>query len=274
MSKSIIATVSYDRNDSSLRDRMIQSFQEWKALGMDVVTSDSGSSEEFVKKIKDMGIEVLRRPDGFVGTGIKQSIQKAVELGADKIVYTESDKSRKYGFTKEIKTCLSKLEEADIVIPSRTALAFATYPHVRQWTETNIINFFYGKLLYDLAGSEVKDYSYGPRVFRKEVAPFFVKSPYIDWAASFEPLINMAHDGAKKGKKRKITEVKVDAEYPVGTDALDAQATAYRVEQSHQIMQPIIAYYRTHKPDKFFDIFRQYSSILQRASNLMGPSNF
>ena len=84
----------------------------------------------------------------------------------------------------------------------------------------------------------------------------------------------MAHDGAKKGKKRKITEVKVDAEYPVGTDALDAQATAYRVEQSHQIMQPIIAYYRTHKPDKFFDIFRQYSSILQRASNLMGPSNF
>lgn len=269
MSKSIIATISYDRNDPSLRDRMIQSFQEWKELGIDVVTSDSGSSEEFIKKVKDMGVEVLKRPDSFVGTGIKQSIQRAVELGADEIVYTESDKSGKYGFTKEIKKCLLKLGEADIVIPSRTNSAFATYPHDRQWTETNIINFFYGKLLQDLADSTVKDYSYGPRVFRKEVAPFFVKSPYIDWAASFEPLINMTHNGAKK-----ITEVKVDAEYIVGTDTLDAQATAYRVEQSHQIMQPIIAYYRTHRPDQFFDMFRQYSSILQKASSLADLHQF
>lgn len=268
MSKSMIATVSYDRNDPSLRERVIQSFQEWKELGVEIIASDSGSSEEFVKKAKDIGVTVLKRPDSFVGTGIKQSIKEAVDLGAEQIVYIESDKSGKYGFTKEMKTCLSKLDEADIVIPSRTTSAFSTYPQFQQWTEMNIINSFYAKLLQDLADSNVEDYSYGPRIFRKEVAPFFVKSPYIDWAASFEPLISMAHDGAKKGKKRRITEVKIDMEFPAGKDSGDVQSAAYRVEQSHQIMQPIIAYYRTHMPDHFFDMLQQYSSKLQTASSL------
>lgn len=96
----------------------------------------------------------------------KKSMDEAYGAGAKTILYTEPDKQA--FFQQHLPTVLQKIqldEDAGVMLFSRSALAFASFPPFQQQTE-NTINL----CCREVIGLEA-DYCYGPFLFDSRLVP-------------------------------------------------------------------------------------------------------
>jgi hypothetical protein len=142
-------------------------------LGMPIVATDGGSPAEFVAAVRRIqNIELLtnNEPPGLIGQ-VRTSLRRARELAAaggrddGAILYTEPDKETFFrGGLAAFLDDAGRAEADDgLVLASRSAASFRTYPASQQYAE-DVINTVCGSL----TGLEA-DYSYGPFLMAAEL---------------------------------------------------------------------------------------------------------
>lgn len=128
--------------------------------------SDGGSTEEFIRFLEQFdNFRVFRAGGRGLFPQIKHSLRAASETGAEFILYTEPDK--KLFFDPGLQEFLSKAPAAEnvgIVLASRSAEGFPTFPEFQRYTET-VIN----DLCFEIIGERF-DYTYGPFLFNRKLA--------------------------------------------------------------------------------------------------------
>ncbi len=157
-------TLARDAGDeASLRDALAR----LAAVGLPVIVADGGSSEPFVDFLRaQRSFTVLTGARGLVAQ-VQASIGAAWSSGASRILYTEPDKATFFerqldGF---VDAALAA-GDAGIVLASRSARAYATFPAIQQYTE-GVVN----ALIARAAGID-GDYCYGPFVVNRTVADY------------------------------------------------------------------------------------------------------
>jgi hypothetical protein len=136
-------------------------------LGIEVVVTDGGSPRRFVEFARGLPhIDICSNEDspGLVGQA-RTSLRRAAQGYVERILYVESDKIS--FFTTRLLDFLGQSRgDADLVLASRSARSFATYPASQRFAE-HVIN--------RVCSREVglhTDYSYGPFV----VSPHLVRA--------------------------------------------------------------------------------------------------
>lgn len=262
--RKIVAVSMRAQHDTVVGNRILEGFREWNDLGYDIVASDGGSSSQLRHAAEDLGVEVLDRPAPDIGYGVKQSIGRAKEKSADVIIYTESDKSGKYGFQSKAEECIKPIQdgEADLVMIGRTDRSRETYPKFQIQIE-KVINHFYDRATTELYGQNIGDVTYGPRAFKPEIAEYFLNTSLVNWATHFEPLLRIAHD------KKRIKTSEVEMEFLDPEEHSDPKNVAFRIEQTLDIVQPVLVHVRQNaRPEKTLDYLEDYTKNLWETTAL------
>ena len=163
-----VATISLARNEKeekALRD----SLEQLAVLNTPVYITDGGSTKSFLRFLQSIPQFTLFEAKGLWPQA-KMSITEAKKTGANFIFYTEPDK--KEFLSKYAKRMLEEIiadERTGVVIASRSANGFATFPLFQQMTETTINN-----CCKEVIGKEI-DYCYGPFFFNSKLIPFLEK---------------------------------------------------------------------------------------------------
>ncbi|MFZ3077905.1 MAG: glycosyltransferase [Candidatus Aenigmatarchaeota archaeon] len=228
--KIIVATITWDGGISAEGGKIIKTMRELKKYGYDVITVDGGSSKETIEGMRESGAKIYRQKGKGIGSAMKESIRHAYDSGADAIVYMESDK---YSYPKEIEKTIGPVlgGKADLVVPSRSAKSFLTYPPFQILTES-LINASISVILKNFA-----DYTYGSRTFGRKVAPYFFESRYSDWGVMYNPLKRLKQDGFK------TKAVYVDVSFPkedYRKEFASAKVWRYRLKQIKQDLKPVL----------------------------------
>lgn len=162
-----IATITLARNseeESELTDALLQ-----LALhNIPVVIADGGSLPSFLQFLKNIPqFTVLPGISGGVWPQAKASVGAAFERGTPFIFYTEPDK--KSFFQNGLLPFLNAATvetTTGIILASRSAAAFGSFPLFQQMTETTINN-----CCAEMLGKRL-DYCYGPFLFNKKLVPY------------------------------------------------------------------------------------------------------
>src|SRR5476651_1906903 len=167
----------------------IETIEKAGEFGYPIIVLDQGSSQELIMSFETAGGIVKKQHGITFGQGRREAMKAAGELDKAIIVWTEPEK---YSFIPQIAKTTNPIlnGEADLVIPKRQSLA--SYPTAQQWSEPFANAFFKELTKCDL------DTFFGPRVFKKEMLPYFVDydGSYGDkWDTLFIPILNMIHDG-------------------------------------------------------------------------------
>lgn len=165
-----IATIAWARNEDEEKE-LRNSLMALSLLGLPVYITDGGSSASFVDFLKNLpGFTVLSAKG--LWTQAKTSLAEAAKKGAKQILYTEPDKLR--FFTEHLRKLLATVdekEEAGVILASRNAAGFATFPVFQQTTETCINN-----CCKEVIGIDT-DYCYGPFLFNATLLPHLEHLP-------------------------------------------------------------------------------------------------
>lgn len=210
--------------DNVRGDLGFETFEKALSHGVRVVTSDGGSSEDFLTSIEGLthqGLTVVRSEISDRAYQRRNSFRGGLALpGVVVVVYTQPEKVRLMDFLEEITyPILSKT--AEVVIPRRIPeVARPTYPGY-QWDSEMEVNETYNKLV-DVR----RDWFFGSFAFSAdpEVAELFLKKYVIDGVMAtssgipldieqysgnhYPPLMEAIHRGMK------VEEVAVPFTYP------------------------------------------------------------
>lgn len=156
-------------NADQLRgDLAIQAIQLAKEKGYQLTIVDGGSSSEFRDALKNLGISVSDQQERGMSASRRQAFRAAADLdGVSVICWTEPEKISMVDHLEEAVGVLVE-KHADIVIPSRTAESFLTYPEQQAKSEQKLNHLFskvlrlMGLLPEDLPDLDV---AFGPRIF-------------------------------------------------------------------------------------------------------------
>ena len=165
-----IATISWARNE---REEAVlrTSLQQLSECGLPVYITDGGSSGSFLDFLRSLNQFNLYQAKGLWQQA-KNSITAAGRGGAKTILYTEPDK---LDFFKDHLPLLldtrKEWEAAGLLLASRSATAFATFPAFQQMTETAI-----NRCCKEVIGKEM-DYCYGPFLFPSSLIPYLDQLP-------------------------------------------------------------------------------------------------
>jgi hypothetical protein len=170
--RAVVATVTRARNDQE-EAVLRESLSTLSALSLPVIASDGGSPDRFLEFVAHLPrVEMGRNDDvpGLVGQA-RRSLRRAASSGARLVAYTEPDKTA--FFARGLVPFLAAAEHsgADLVLASRTAESFATYPAMQQLTE-GLLNVICGRET-GLSG----DYSYGPFAVVPALIPLLEELP-------------------------------------------------------------------------------------------------
>jgi tRNA A37 threonylcarbamoyladenosine synthetase subunit TsaC/SUA5/YrdC len=165
-----IATITLARTESeekALRAALTQlaSFQ------LPVFVTDGGSSPTFLNFMRSLPQVIVQTAKGLWPQA-KNSITAASRLGTKYILYTEPDKL--IFFANHLPTMLASstiMESTGVVLASRSANGFATFPSFQQITETAI-----NRCCQEVIGKEM-DYCYGPFIFNRQLLPYLQTMP-------------------------------------------------------------------------------------------------
>jgi hypothetical protein len=161
-----IATMSWARTAQEaplLREAMRCLAQ----VNLPVVVTDGGSGQSFVEYLRDFRhFTVLKADTPGVLAQTKRSLQGALQLGSRYILYTEPDKQLffEHGLGEFLARAPSE-RQVGVVVASRSAASFATYPASQQYTET-VINQLVGQII-----GQPGDFSYGPMLIHRALIP-------------------------------------------------------------------------------------------------------
>lgn len=157
-----VATISLARTDEEEKV-LLDSLENLAALQFPVFLTDGGSSDAFYNHVKKL--------PGFTAFGARglwpqaiRSIQESAKSGAKWILYTEPDKAA--FFSSHLSTMIEAIEPANslgVVVASRSAEAFSSFPSFQQMTETTINN-----CCAEIIGKKA-DYCYGPFLFNTQL---------------------------------------------------------------------------------------------------------
>jgi hypothetical protein len=169
VSQIVVATMTWGRTPEE-EELLLGSLEVLTVHGLPILAADGGSRPEFVDCLRALpGVTVLT-PD--LGAGprllgqVRAALDGAVETGAEWILYTEPDKR---GFFRDRVAALLEAprENAGMLVPSRDASSFATFPEGQRMAE-RLLNHACGLVL----GAE-GDYLYGPMLMRRDLVPLF-----------------------------------------------------------------------------------------------------
>jgi hypothetical protein len=161
-----IATMSWARTAQEaqlLREAMCRLAR----LNLPVIVTDGGSGQPFVEYLRGFRhFTVLETDTPGVLAQSKRSLQGALQLGSRYILYTESDKRLffEHGLGEFLARAPSQ-RQVGVVVASRSAASFATYPASQQYTET-VINQLVGQVI-----GGPGDFSYGPMLIHRALIP-------------------------------------------------------------------------------------------------------
>ena len=162
-----IATMTWARNEKE--DTLLREAMRCLAeVEMPVAITDGGSGRSFIDYLKSFpNFAVFASEAPGVFAQIKRSLQAAGERGARFILYTESDKE--LFFKRQLSDFISQAPSDDqvgVVLASRSADSFRTYPRSQQYTE-GVINH----LCAEITGQQ-GDFSYGPVIINRALVPY------------------------------------------------------------------------------------------------------
>jgi len=159
-----IATISLVRNDDE-EQVLRSSLEQLAKLNVPVYITDGGSSKKFVEFLKTVSHFSV-----FEARGLWPQARKSVTEAAKAsrfVFYTEPDKLD--FFSNHLIKMLKEIrveENTGLVLASRSANAFSTFPLFQQMTETAINN-----CCKEITGKEM-DYCYGPFLFNAQLIPY------------------------------------------------------------------------------------------------------
>ena len=163
----VIATMTWARDEQE--ERLLR--ESLAYLAREQITTfitDGGSGPQFIEFLRRVpNFHIFNAARAGVLPQLKQSLLAAQDSGADFILYTEPDK--KLFFEGKLHGFISAApsdESVGIVLASRSAGSFATFPAFQQYTES-VINH----LCAEIIGAQV-DYTYGPFLFNRQLAGY------------------------------------------------------------------------------------------------------
>lgn len=238
-----IATSTFYRKNPVEEIRMKLALESAKLaadFGYKLIAVDGGSPADFVKSLKDYGAIVEQEKQKGMGSGRRQAISRALELG-EIISYTEPEKAP---YISQIEKTAKPIREkrADIVVPSRGPLD--SYPTSQRHAENFGNDFF-----KELTGRALDMWS-GPRTFSRECAPYFLNynGQYGDlWDAIFIPVIDAIHDG------KRVISVDIEYKHPkeqTETEEGNVEFTFKRLKQLDNLMPALMTHWNLLNPKK------------------------
>lgn len=159
-----IATISWARNKEE-EQFLRTSLDALAALQVPVFITDGGSSTAFIGFLQSIPHFTVFAAKGLWPQA-KKSIAEAGKKGATVILYTEPDKLQ--FFQQHLPQMLAEkkvAEDTGVVLASRSAAGFASFPPFQQMTERTINN-----CCQEIIGLET-DYCYGPFLFNSRLIP-------------------------------------------------------------------------------------------------------
>ncbi len=184
----VIATISLARSDEE-EVLLKASLSQLSLLGIPVVVADGGSPRGFVNFLQSLpNFTVLSSPSKGVFAQAKTSLLEAAKTEKPFIFYTESDKE--FFFKDGLPTMIETIdvnEATGVILASRSAKGFASFPAFQQTTETTI-----NHCCKEAIGLKT-DYCYGPFVLNTKMVAQLEEVPEdIGWG--WRPFVfNTAH---------------------------------------------------------------------------------
>ncbi|KAA5542455.1 hypothetical protein [Adhaeribacter rhizoryzae] len=162
-----IATISWVR-DAQEEKLLRASFSQLATFGIPVFITDGGSNSSFLDFLRTFPQFKILTPTGKgVWAQARTSVLAATETKAPFILYTEPDKLIFFrDFLPDFLSQAPTAESTGVVLASRSATGFATFPAFQRTTETTI-----NACCTEIIGPAV-DYTYGPFLMRRELAPY------------------------------------------------------------------------------------------------------
>jgi hypothetical protein len=150
-----------------------ESCEHLAALGVRVYATDGGSSPDFIIFLRGLpNFTVFESGTPGVWPQARRSLRAAAESGSPFVLYTESDK-RDF-FRDQLAGFISDApadERVGVVLASRSAESYATFPEFQRHTEDAI-----NHCCAELAGPRF-DYTYGPFILNPALLPRLEQLP-------------------------------------------------------------------------------------------------
>ncbi|MBT3416970.1 hypothetical protein HN425_02780 [Candidatus Woesearchaeota archaeon] len=206
-SKKIIVAMSTKYNLKNESDRIrlklcIQTLNNCKKRKIYAVVIETSRDIKVSNKLKNLTTILIRKKGISMGEGRRMAIRNAKKAGAEIIILLDPEKE---DFIKSINKITDYLikKDYDIIIPERKN--FKGYPKFQEHLE-KIGNEFWEKI----TKTEL-DMWFGTRVFKKEVANYFLdyKGEYGDlWDINNIPIMRAIKE------KKKVGSIRVNFRYP------------------------------------------------------------
>lgn len=225
----VIATITLARNNQE-EQLLKESVAILAAFDLPVYVTDGGSGKSFLQFMEKFSNIHLLPPLKGVWMQAKQSISAAANTGKEFIFYTEPDKQE--FFKHSLSSMLNDLEVDDktgVILASRSAEAFNSFPLFQQMTEQTINN-----CCREIIGFET-DYVYGPFLLNSKLIQHLNDLPKdIDWGwrpYAFNIANRLNYD---------LQSFTGDFYCPVDQRQDDAKERLYRIRQLQQNMQGLL----------------------------------
>jgi len=167
-----IATVTLAR-DAGEEDLLRRALPSLARHAVQVCVSDGGSGNAFTEFLSGLeNVEVIApgRP-GLVGQ-VLAAVEAAAAASSGYVLYTESDKAAFFDDGLEaVMQRAASLPEPALVLAARNERSFGTFPPLQRHTERTI-----NELCGESFGAP-GDYSYGPFVMHRSLAPWVRRVP-------------------------------------------------------------------------------------------------
>lgn len=233
----IFTTTLYGDDESSkIRSELaLQLFENARKLNIRCVVVDGGSNEYFMRMAQSFkNVYFLINIRLGMGESRRAALQSAIERHqADYYLWVEPEKE---GLISEnsLSAMIEQLRggSADIVVPQRKSKE--TLPKFQAWIET-WANKRASDLYKDRAEEEIYDLWFGPKIFNREGARYFLeyKGELDKWDAIIKPILEAKRDG------KKIVSVPVDFHYNENQRRHEEGSKSFkqkRVDQYKQIL--------------------------------------
>lgn len=154
-------------SDRLRSDLAYETFRRLRENEYEVVVADGGSSDDFLGRIRELGVILERERGGGMGVGRRQVMRRAYETGKPVIVWTEPEK---YPLVDDYPVMASPLLRggANSIVPFRTWEGLESYPETQRFEEL-FVNLTYAKAI-----GFYLDVTMGPKFWERGATEFYL----------------------------------------------------------------------------------------------------